>query len=322
VVATQGDRLALRAGQVVADLEAGAGPTRDSLQRVVASGDVEATLRNRTETVRLRGREMTFTGGEHELIEVAGDPAWETAGYTGTARRFVIHPEVPTFQALDQVSVRWLPPHGSATNQTPILLSADRLVAELGEARFTGTVRARHELWELRSAELDLRLATNSALREIVARRDVELDYRLPLLRLTNAPSRSDPAFMGVLRSDAPGARLWRIRAAEVTATPTANGRDFDRLDATGGVRVDNPAATASGARLAYRATDGLVRLTDQARLKTIDGLEIIGEPGTVIGFHPAAGRFVVEGPVRRMTLPSLALRGSGAASTNLPSLR
>lgn len=333
VVATQEGRLELRARQVVAELsdEPGRAAGRDRIRQVTATGDVAATLLGRAEPVRLRGREMVFTGGEHELIEVLGDPSWETAGYVGRAGKFVIHPEVPTFQAVDKVRVQWQPGAGTPAQRPPIQLTADRMTAELGEARFAGNVEARHPRWAVQSGELDLRLGTNNAsLRELAARGGVILDYPMPEPKpRAQAPDadaapprtpRSGRRLGSGLESGNPTNRLWRVRAGEVTGAPSPDGSGFETLEAKREVRIDNPAAHAVGGRLTYRAQEGLFRLLDDPRLETADGLEILGVPGTVIGYDPVSNRFVVEGPVRRMVLPAGAVRD--AASTNRPAGR
>lgn len=93
---------------------------------------------------------------------MSGEPSWESAGYQGTAEKFVIHPEIPSFQAVDQVSVLWQAPQGTATHRPPLPLTADRMIAGLGEAHFTGW-SVYHPLWTVSAGELDLRLGTNSA---------------------------------------------------------------------------------------------------------------------------------------------------------------
>lgn len=114
-------------------------------------------------------------------------------------------------------------------------------------------------------------------------------------------------------------ARHWTLHADEAKGEfAVGSTHSIPRsLDAVGHVRIDNVAMTASGGRFAYRESDGLMRLTEDARLRTVTGLRIVGEPGTSLALDPVAGRFSVEKRWSQVRLPMSAVRAAG--STNAP---
>src|SRR5690606_37357299 len=112
VSARQAGRFELDATQVIVELAEDRALTsaQDSLRQVTATGQVTARLDVRGTPFTLHGQQMVYSLGEHAMIEVTGDPAWEATGHSGKAERFVIHPEVPSFQALGGVNVTWSEP--------------------------------------------------------------------------------------------------------------------------------------------------------------------------------------------------------------------
>lgn len=320
VTAKHGDRLELKAGRVVASFEnspapSGTAPSRPT--RVEATGNVAARLQSGGNALYLRGGRMVYTLGEHDMIEVLENPAWESATHSGHADRFVLHPQVPSFQAVDNVAVMWrTAADPRSTNTLPVEVAARLLRVEPSLARFEGGVEARRGTWRMNTADLDLGLATNSVPNGFAARGGVILEYEVPPPGAEQADGKRRVEGLRHFGSvTTAGARQWRILTAEVTGVLGAKDAGPVSLDATGGVKIDNLNVTASGGRLRYRESDGLLRLTEDARLRTVSGLEIVGESGTSLDLDPKTERFSVDGRWRRMTFPSDALRGG--ASTN-----
>lgn len=322
VTARQEGGIAIDAEKVVAQLasNAGAAATPDSLQRLAATGNVISRLPISGATMELRGQSMLYMVGEHGMIEVTGEPSWQVRGSSGTADRFVIHPEVPSFQGLGNVRVSWVAaatdvedgPRDAAkptASEAPVLIESTRMVVEFRQARFEGGAVVRREDWKLQAPDVTLQLATNAVLEGIAARNGVDFEYfARPVQHGTNdSPAGVLSAF---LRDATEPARRWHLRAQSMDAGLVAERSGLNTLTATGGVEVEHVTLNASGDRMTYEATDGVLRLVENARLKTVDGMEVIGEAHTALALDPHSGRFSVEGPVRRMALPARALTG------------
>lgn len=339
VKAVQGKRLSLEAGHVVAAFEPapantakGGEPETPRPTRITATEGVKARILAAGSPVDLRGGRMEYTVGEHEIIEVLEKPAWDSAAHAGRASRFIIHPEVPSFQAIDEVHVVWRSGGGgSSTELSPIEVAAGRLLVEPSEARFTGGVTAVRKTWKLQCADLDLGLSTNSAPKGFAGRGGVVLEYDMPAPAMVAATAvGADPQAGagtgqprgGFARPATAEARRWILHADEAKGEfAVGSTNSIPRsLDAVGKVRIDNVALTASGGRLSYRDSDGLMRLTEDARLRTVTGLRIVGEPGTALALDPVAGRFSVEKRWSQVRLPMSAFRAAG--STNAPARR
>ncbi len=312
VTATHGTRLELRAHRVVAVLDAISSGTDPQPTRVTATGDVAARVQVGPDPLELRGQTMRYTLGEHALIEVDGEPAWRATAHRGRARRFVLHPEVPAFQALGDVAVSWQAA-GTPTDAPPIDVTAERLVVERAHARFSSEVRVRRADWDLQSQELDLLLSTNGQPRGVVARGGVEMNYRMSSSAGgTNLAALRPFAAPGTILTEEAGA--WRIQAAEVEVGLASTNAEPTTLHATGGVRIDNPLVKASGARLDYEAADGRLRLSGDASMQAASGLVVTGGPETILAYDPRRARFQVDGHWRRMLMPGIAL-GDRAAT-------
>ncbi len=309
VTATQAGVMDLSAGGVTATLVAEPGAGQRALSRLVATNQVRSRVRLATNDVHFLGQRLVYAVGGTESIELDGEPSWTALGSTGTATRFVIRPDDESFEAIDDVRVRWSATDPARTNVPPVVVSADRLKVQRDRARLTGRVQARLDAWDLRSGELDLLLATNAAVREIVATRDVEMKYRMPPLR-ASSDSTLARTFPTLFAADAADVAFWTIRAPRVQAGLTGSSSELSRIEATGGVTIRNVALQGEGGRLVYDAGDGLLRLTDDARLHSPDGVDIVGEPATTLGLNPVSGELVVDGPVKRMVLPAPRVKG------------
>jgi lipopolysaccharide export system protein LptA len=310
VTARQDGGIDLSARRVVAQLSSapGAVVTREAVHRLEANGDVQAVFPVAGVPLRLSGDSMLYSVGEHALIEVSGEPAWQSQGYTGRARHFVIQPEVPAFQALGGVNVQWMMTRqDSDPDPAPMSLEAESMRAEAGQAHFLGGVSMRREGWDLQAGEVDL-ILTNTVLRGIMAREGVTLEYISNQMRSTN----SEPvhALARLLRDASESARRWVIKGASLRAVLAPDGVALESLDAEGGVTISHRAVEASGGRLSYRATDGVLRLHDAPWLRSVDGLQIVGEKDTTLAMNPQSGTFAVEGAVRRMSFPAKTLTG------------
>lgn len=315
VLATQVDGLELRAAKVVVQLTADAQPipTRGGINQITAFNDVTARLPMAGHPVELRGQEMTYSVGEHVSIEVKGEPTWTTAASAGRGGRFIIHPEFPTFQAVDGVEVTWSGEGPEKARRSPIQLRAERMDLQPEEARFTGNVTARQSIWELSAANLSLALGTNASPRQVLARQDVVLVYSAPLPGVrTNLPVASP--LIGFAEAGTEEMRQWTIAAGEMRAELSSD-RSVDAFQATDGVEVAQASVKASGGRASYQAAEGRLRLTEGAQLRTAEGLEIDGEDRTALGLDVKTGSFFVEGPVKKMKLPAQALRARRSAS-------
>lgn len=316
VAAALGKRLELEAERVEAAFAPGAVAGRESLHLLTATGGVRARLPMGGSPLELNGQRMVYSLGEHAMIDVTGEPTWRLPHYAGRAERFVIHPEVPTFQALDAVRVTWTPPGpGSPGPASTIELQSARMIAEGGEARFGGGVKVTRPGWEMQAGEIDLRLATNAALREIAARGEVRIDFlaRPPGASTNRPPAPTAGILGGLLREASEAARRWKVQANQLNARFAAGATDPTELDAEGEVRISHAALQATGGRLTYQAAEGPFRLRQEPRLNTADGLEIIGGPATALLMDPTTGRFGVEGAPRRMVMPSAAAGRSAA---------
>lgn len=318
VTLVQSNALHLTARRVVAELALDARASRENLHRVTATGDVTARLPAGGVTFGLQGQEMIYTTGEHAMVEVTGEPRWSAPGYGGTGGRFVIHPELPTFQVLDGVEVLW---HAAdpAEEASAIRVRADRLRAEAGIAQLRGGVQVSRDSWNLAATEADLGLATNAVLRRIEARGGVTLEYASsPRPAGDAAPDPSAPRIRlgAFLRDVSEPARWWTIRSAAMDAELESGTAELAALHATGNVTIDHVGLHAEGGRLVYRGANHRLRLEDEPQLHTMDGLHIVGEAPTAIVLDPQTDRFLVEGAVRKMTLPADALRGASTAHT------
>jgi lipopolysaccharide export system protein LptA len=283
------------------------GASTDSLRQVTATGDVKARLDVRGTPFTMEGEQMVYSQGEHAMIEVSGHPSWSAPGHSGKATRFVIHPEVPTFQALQGVEVTWSEPDaGPHRGGFRIQLKADRMLVEGLLARFDGDVSVHESEWDLSATEVDLGMTTNALLSEIAARGDVTLTYRA--FEKWNAPQPTG-ALTAFLRQATEAIRPWVIRGDQMRGKLAPDHTGLLSMDAFGGVHIEHVSLEASGERLAYRAEDGRLRLMDEPVFRTADGFQILGQPETALALDPETGRFYVEGPVRKMSLPVQALR-------------
>lgn len=308
VSATQTNALDLTADRVVAEFAPGTAAAPDSLHLITATGDVRSRIALSRRSVELRGGRMTYAVGEHPRIEVTEAPSWISEGHLGKGQRFVILPDQTAFQVLGEVEVEWRSPAGP-TNAPPVRCTADTLRFEGTDAKFAGGVTVSQPDWTLRGAELDLSVTTNSQLRTLHIRREVELAFTARPSS-TNAPTR--PTTGVGASSAAPGSpSRWNVFAEEATAELEPGKDTIIALDASGMVRIENAALRATGGLLNYRAADRVMRLTRNAELTTQDGLVIVGEPDTAICFDPETGRRRVEGPVKRMSIPSHAVRSA-----------
>jgi lipopolysaccharide export system protein LptA len=329
VHAVQGTRLDLRAARVVAFLDPNpatqggpasvAGPLSTLVRpsRVEATGGVTARVGTTSTPLELAGDRMVYTPGDNETIEVTGNPRWNGETHRGSADRFVIHPKGPAFEAFDNVQVAWST--GAPANQgapaAPIELTASRMSVDPRAARFSGTVRAHRDTWNVACASLEFGLGTNAAPRSFDARGGVLLDYLMPPPRPGSTNLLAGTADRLVDLATEP-ARRWRIRSEEVHAELAPDGAEPVALDATGKVRIDHTEITATGARLTYRAEEGLMHLTGDSRLDTRNGLVIVGKPDSALTFDPRAPRFSVQRSWQTLRLPGRLLRGP----TNPPS--
>lgn len=312
VTARQQGGIDLSASRVVARLSSAPDATvsHEGVHRLEAEGGVEAVLPVAGVPLLLSGESMLYNVGEHALIEVWGDPTWQTQGYTGRAQHFVIEPEVPAFQALGGVQVDWAmtrPGQGADPDPLPMNLKAERMRAEGGQAHFLGGVSLHREGWDLQAGELDLAL-TNAVLKGIVARGGVTLEYISDRMGGTNAQPAH--ALARLLRDASESSRRWVIRGETLQAELAPDGVELESLEASGGVTITHLAVEASGGRLSYGSADGVLRLHDAPWLKSVDGLHIVGEQDTTLAMNPQSGTFAVEGAVRRMTFPSRTLTG------------
>ncbi|MBX3746206.1 MAG: hypothetical protein KF833_12950 [Verrucomicrobiae bacterium] len=327
VTARQGEGLELEAAamEVLLADDAGASWGAAAVRQLTATGAVRARVPVAGDRLELGGERMVYSVGEHAQIDFTGDPVWRARGYAGRAGRLVIHPEVPAFQAWERVRVHWQP-EGSGSDGAggaggadgaggsgagPIELESERLRVEGRAAWVTGGVTIRRADWELRSSEVELGLGPEGGLREMAAGDGVELDYRMTE-RPSGGGTEGQPFFATLLREAAAEASLWRMRADRMRAVLAPGTSALASLDADGAVRIGHPALSAEGGGLAYRVEDGTLRLLEGARISMIDGMEIVGQPATALALDLASGRFRVEGPVRRMTLPARSLPGSG----------
>jgi lipopolysaccharide export system protein LptA len=308
VSAVQSNALALKADRLVAEFAPGTTAAPDSLHLITATGNVTSQIALGQRSVELQGGRMTYTVGEHPRIEVTENPTWRSEGNRGQGKRFVILPDQTAFQVLEEVQVEWTSLSGP-TNATPIRLNAGLLRFEGSDAHFTEGVTVTQPDWQLRGAELDLRLTTNSQLQALQVRKNVELDFTARVSS-TNAPA-ANPGGRAAhpARGSAGANHRWKVRADDVEAQLEPGRDTIMALDASGRVEIENPSVRAGGGQLKYRAADGIMRLSKDAELITTDGLVIIGEHDTAIGFEPETGRRRVEGPVRRMTFPAKTAR-------------
>lgn len=347
VTVVQTNRLEMQAGRLVSTLHRGnANPgsgnaTADlaslsSVTSITATENVHARLASSRGALDLAGQQMIYSVGEHPMIEVTGDPTWRLPGHEGRAQRFVIHPEVPTFQALEKVQVLLRPQDAGPANAAadaaatpaPVEITAESMIAEGREARFRGGVLARRDTWNLRSPELTFLASTNDGPAEIRAGTGVRLEYLAAAPRpaasadgsAANRPTRPAERWLASAASEA---LRWTITAQTLLAGLAPRTFLLQSLDAAGDIHIDSPVMTAAGGRLVSRPGDPLLRLVDHARLQTVDGFIVIGEPQTALAFDPKSGKFRVEGPVQKMTVPGTALRGhskAGAPSHRVPS--
>lgn len=307
--------------EVVLAEESGSSWGAGAVRQLTATGSVRARVPLPGDLLELGGERMVYGVGEHAQIEFTGAPMWRARGYSGRAGRLLIHPEVPAFQAWDQVRVTWRPAGaggdgepgpGTEAGPGPIELESEQLRVEGGAARVTGGVTVRRADWELRSSDVELALDANGALREMEAGDGVELDYRMTS-SASGTRSEGQPFFAALLREAAAEANLWRLRADRMRSVLAPGTSDLAALDAAGSVRIEHPVLRAEGEGLVYRREDGTLRLVDGARLSMVDGMEIVGAPATALALDLPSGQFRVEGPVRRMTLPARSLPGAGS---------
>ncbi|MBL9139386.1 MAG: hypothetical protein JNK85_26190 [Verrucomicrobiales bacterium] len=304
VTATQTNTLELKADRVVAEFAPGTTAAPESLHLITATGHVLSQIALARRWVELRGERMTYAVGEHPRIEVTEHPSWIAEGHRGQGQRFVILPDQTAFHVLGEVQVEWRSPTGP-TNAPPIRLQAGTLRFEGSDAKFSDGVTVSQPEWNLRGAELDLALTTNSQLRTLHVRKDVQLSF----LARTSHTNTHAPHRIGTAAA-APGAsNRWTV-VADSAQAELEPGRDtIVALDAAGRVKIENTGVRATGGLLKYRAAEGVLRLTQDAELTTSEGLIIVGEPNTAIGFEPETGRQRVEGPVKRMSIPSQTVR-------------
>jgi len=122
-----------------------------------------------------------------------------------------------------------------------------------------------------------------------------------------------------------PGALDWNVDAALLRVgfgpSSAAGKRDggIASIDASGGVDVRHVAVKARGGRLTFAAEDGLLRLTDDAEIRALDGMEVVGLPKTTLTVNPRTGVLGVDGPVRRWVLPASMLRGDRETRAPIP---
>lgn len=250
---------------------------------------------------------MTYAWGEPSRIEVEDRPTWWGRGHSGAADRFTIQPEGPSFEALENVRVFW-EAASRGTNAAPVALTAVSMNVNGNRAAFRGGVKATGGVWELGAAEVDLVLGTNRTVRGIDARREVRFLYEmLPMRPATNSYSRA--LLRGFGDGQAAEMRRWEITAEELRTRMEGGAGEVSGLEATGGVVVSHPSVKARGGRLTYSAVDGLLRLTDDAEVRALNGLEIVGWPTTVLTWDPRRVRFGVEGAVRRQVMPAGSFR-------------
>lgn len=319
----QGERLVADAGRLVARFDAAGTPTTEGTvetprpTHMVATGGVKARVAASGGPVELHGGQMVYSVGEHEVIEVTQEPTWTAAAHRGRAERFVIHPEVPSFQAVDRVQVGWRSARPDGTALGPSLeVSASRFVTEPSQARFSGQVVAtRGETWKMSCADLEVDLGTNSVPTGFGGRGGVVVNYEIgltaPATARTNPPPDSRQALGEFLRPATAEARRWILRATEARGRFGAGNdpSDLESLDASGKVRIENVGVSAEAGKLGYRSEDGLMRLSDGARLRTATGLTIDGGEGTELLLDPKAGRFSVDRRWQRMSLPLAVVR-------------
>lgn len=330
VTVMQTNRLELHAGRVVSTVSsaaaaaAAANAATPAVTSITATEKVRARLHSSRGPLELIGEQMIYSIGEHPLIEVTGEPSWRLTGNEGRAKRFVIHPEVPTFQALDDVHVFLQPQSGEASpaspasaTAAPIQVTAESMTAEGREARFRGNVEAGRDTWKLRSPELNFLAATNhGGPTDIRAAGGVRLEYQTATPAATKAGEPSRSAAQRWFSSATREALRWTITAESLQAALQPGAAPLQSLEATGGVRIESPVMNASGGRLFAKPGDALLRLVDHAQLRTLDGFVVIGEPATALAFDPKTGKFRVEGPVKKMTVPGNALHGSREKSS------
>ncbi|MCC6231256.1 MAG: hypothetical protein IT580_01350 [Verrucomicrobiales bacterium] len=320
VFARQPGRLELQADRLRATLAeaspSGTGsPDRDRLRAATATGDVIARILSTREPVEIRGAQLVYTLAETARLEITGKPSWSLGSSTGTAALLVALPDVPEFQASGDVVVAWRgATNHAAPPRTPIRLAAQTMKATRDQVQFAGGVRAGREGWDLRAAALNLHLATNGAIQLIHTPGEVDLDYRaLRQPPSTNSATRGPLAT--VLRDVSEEASRWKLHAATMQATLDPVTQDLSQLDASGGVTIDQLAVHARSTRLSYQPAESLLRLFENAEVRSADGLEIVGEPGTSLTFDPRDARFQVDGPVRKMRLPARALKRQDPAA-------
>jgi lipopolysaccharide export system protein LptA len=307
VTARQGDRLELQASHLVAALGPDPKSHELSVMSAKATGDVMAKVGQGDQAIELRGQTMTYALGEPSSIDVDGEPAWRAREHSGAARHFRIHPETEVFEAVDDVRVRWASV-AKTEKPAPVDIAAATMRVDGDRAAFRGDVRATGPRWEMAAGEVDFGLGTNRTVRAIEARGDVLFLYEmLTVAPATNGHSRTMMRLLG--SGEGAESRRWEIKARELKAAIDEKGEDVSRLDASGGVTVRHPAVQARGGRLEYLATDGQLRLLDNAELQAADGLDIVGLPETVLTMDPRHLRFGVEGPVRRWRLPASSFR-------------
>lgn len=317
LTARQGDRLQLKASHLSAVLGTDPKTHETSVMSAKATGDVTATVGRGEQAIELRGQAMNYAWGDPSTIDVEGEPAWKGLQHSGTARRFRIEPETESFEALETVRVRWsFGTKGAQASAAPVDIASESMRVDGSQAAFRGGVKATGGRWEMSAADVDLGLGTNRTVRGIAARQNVRFLYEmLPVKPATNAYSRT--MFRAFGDGKAGELRRWEIKAQELTAEIGEAGEAIERLEATGGVTVEHPAMKARGGHLTYAAADRLLRLSDDAALRSVDGLDIVGVHSTVLTMDPQALRFGVEGPVKRWRMPAGALRER--ASTNAP---
>lgn len=319
VHAVQGQRLDLRARRVVAKLDPdapvtpGAETAAPKPSRVEADGEVTARVRSGSGPLDLAGERMVYlTGAEGESIEITGQPRWSSASHQGSAGRFLIRPLAPAFDADENVQVTWKTAATGSSN-APILLTSARMAITAETARFTGEVRARRDSWNVACGDLEFGLGTNAAPRSFHARAGVLLDYLMPPpppgASNATVAAQSAGRFFETAGDEA---RRWRIRSDEARADLSATNAEPVALDATGKVRIEHLEVTATGGRLAYRADEGLMHLSEEARMDTRAGLVIVGRPGSTLSFDPRSPALSVRQGWQTLRLPGRTLRGNG----------
>ncbi len=311
VAARQSDTLELHATRVVALLNPEVNPTQADagVYRITAAGNAFARVLAGAVPVELHGEQMVYSKGEHPMIEVQGQPSWKTPNYRGRAERFFIHPDDPAFEAIGSVDVVWeaARPAGSG-GDSAIELQSQHMRVDSGRAEFTGGVAAHQTAWDLHAGEVDFEISSNAAPRQIHALREVELEYRAPLFGLST--NRGPAAIFASLGADATApVRKWTLHTGDLRVGVAGDRLQIADLEAIGGVKVEHLSLEAEGGRATYHANEGRLRLTDSARLRTLDGLEVIGDTETALGIDLKSGRFFVEGPVKKMRFPAAAVR-------------